>query len=187
MRKTIIARAGVLGVAAAVFCAATAFAQSGTSNAFKGFGNSKDPIQIEADNLGVATPDQIVTITGNVQVQQKDTTLNTQVLKVFYENAQGTQAPADPTSSGTQIRRFEASGHLVITQPNQTVTGDSGWFDMPSQKAEVLGNVVLTQCTNVARGSKLLINLRTGEYKLEGGDKGRVQLSITNNDKSKCK
>ncbi len=160
-----------------------AAAQSNALGSFKAFGNNKEPIQIEADNMGVATPDQIVTITGNVNVRQKDATLVTQLLKVFYDNAQkpGTAA-AD--STGGQLRRFEASGGLKITEPDQSVTGDSGWFDIPSQKAEVTGNVVLTQNKNVARGSKLLINLATGQYTLVGGGpSGRVQLMLDPNSK----
>ncbi|MDR3494930.1 MAG: LptA/OstA family protein [Ancalomicrobiaceae bacterium] len=147
---------------------------TGTSSSFQGFGSNKDPISIDADNLNVAGPDQIVTITGNVVVKQKDTTLNTQTLKVFYENKPGTTPASDPATSGTQVRRFEAYNGLKITQPDQTVTGDTGWFDMPSQKAEVNGSVVLTQGKNVARGKRLLVNLKTGEYRLEG----RVQILL---------
>ena len=173
---------------------APAAGQTGTSSAFKGFGSSKDPISIDADNLGVAGPDQIVTITGNVVVKQKDSTLYTQLLKVFYENQPGaTPAPgADPTTSGTQLKRFEAYQGVKITQPDQTVSGDTGWFDMQKQLAEVTGNVILTQCKNIARGSRLTVNLKTGEYHLFG-DKGRViiLLNQTKQDaadqQTKCK
>jgi lipopolysaccharide export system protein LptA len=153
---------------------------------FKGFGNSKDPIQIEADNVSVATPDQIVTFTGNVNVKQKDSTLTTHELKVFYDNTPPTPGAAPPPAAGApnaQLRRFEASGGLKITEPDQTVTGDSGWFDMTSQKAEVDGNVVLTHAKDVARAAKLLINLVTGQYKLEGGgNTGRVIMLLNPGD-----
>lgn len=163
--------------------AALAAAQQNSLGTFKGFGNNKEPIQIEADNMGVASADQVVTITGNVHVQQKDATLTTQTLKVFYDQSQK-PAPANADSPTGQLRRFEASGGLKITEPDQSVTGDSGWFDIPSQKAEVTGNVILTQNKNVARGSKLLINLATGEYKLlGGGNNGRVILLLDPNSK----
>lgn len=163
--------------------AAFAAAQQNSLGTFKGFGNNKEPIQIEADNMGVASADQVVTITGNVHVQQKDATLTTQTLKVFYDQAQKPAAASADGPTG-QLRRFEASGGLKITEPDQSVTGDSGWFDIPSQKAEVTGNVILTQNKNVARGSKLLINLATGEYKLlGGGTNGRVILLLDPNSK----
>ncbi len=193
--------AGALALGLLVFAgpAEALAAATGTSNSFKGFGGGHDPIQIEADNLGVVSPDQVVTITGNVTVKQKETTLYTQTLKVFYEQANAladaakpadpakpadAAKPADPSAVGqnSQLRRFEASGGVKITQPDQTVTGESGWFDMASQKAEVEGHVVLTQCKNVAKGSKLLINLKTGEYRLEGEGK-RIQILIDNQPK----
>ncbi len=159
-------------------------AETTGTTAFKGFGNNKEPIQIDAGNMGVATADQTVTFTDNVVVRQKDTSMVTQQLKVFYDNSPQAQAKAQateasPTTPNAQLRRFEASGGLKITEPDQTVTGDSGWFDIAAQKAEVTGHVVLTQAKNVARGSRLLVNLKTGEYKLEGGGPaGRVQLLI---------
>jgi lipopolysaccharide export system protein LptA len=148
--------------------------------AFKGFGNSKDPIQIEADNMNVATPDQIVTFTGNVVVHQKTATLTTQELKVFYDNTKPAQPDATPSPAATpgapnaQLKRFEAAGGLKIAEPDQTVTGDSGWFDMATQKAEVNGHVILTHGKDVATGSKMQINLKTGIYRLEG----RVQMLL---------
>ena len=173
----------------ALVVAAPAFAAGTTSpSAFKGFGNNKDPIQIEADNMGVTTADQIVTFNGSVTVHQKDTQMVTQVLKVFYDNSPqatpATPAPSAPATatSNAQLRRFEASGGLKITEPDQTVTGDSGWFDIASQKAEIDGNVVLVQAKNVARGAKLLIDLKTGKYDLQGDGK-RVILVLDPNAK----
>ena len=155
---------------------------------FKGFGNSKDPIQIEADNVSVATPDQIVIFTGSVIVKQKDSTLTTHELKVFYDNASPAPGAAPPPASdngvpNAQLKRFEATGGLKITEPDQTVTGDSGWFDMSQQKAEVDGNVVLTHAKDVARSCKLLINLTSGKYDLVGGQGcGKVIMLLNPGD-----
>jgi len=190
LQTRFFARYSVVVVTLCVLSGATAGAQNTSSGAFKGFGNNKDPIQIEADNMNVATPNQLVTFNGSVVVHQKDATLTTSELKVFYENnsqpgATPVSAPpagSTPAAPNAQLRRFEAAGGLKITEPDQSVTGDSGWFDIAAQKAEVDGHVVLTQAKNVARGSKLLINLKTGEYKLEGGGSaGRIQLMIDPN------
>lgn len=160
----------------------------GMSEAFKGFGsNGKDPIQIDADSLEVLDKDQNAVFTGNVHVLQKDTVLKTLRLKVFYEGkaaaalggatakpAAGTVKPAAGADQ-QQIRRLEAEGKVLINQKDQTVVGDRAWFDMASQTAQVLGHVVLTQGTNVGRGDRLSIDLKTGQYKLDGG---RVQLIL---------
>ena len=161
--------------------AALAAGESGMSEAFKGFGsNAKDPIQIEADSLEVLDKDQNAQFTGNVHVRQKDTTLKTLRLKVFYEGKAAAglaTAPAGGSAADQQqIRRLEAEGRVLITQKDQTVVGDSGWFDMRTQTAQINGHVVLTQCKNVARGDRLSIDLKSGQYKLDGS--GRVQLIL---------
>lgn len=158
---------------------ALAATSGGMSDAFKGFGsNGKDPIQIEADSLEVFDKDRNAVFTGNVRVVQKDTVLRTQRLRVFYEgNGAADLAQGAAAGNGSQaIRRFEAEGKVMITQKEQTVTGDKGWFDMTSQTAQITGGVVLTQAKNVARGDRLSIDLKSGQYKLDGA--GRVQLIL---------
>jgi lipopolysaccharide export system protein LptA len=179
MRSTrILGRRGLLAlllatlavpVAAPAVRAQSAGTSSGMSEAFKGFGsNGKDPIQIEADRLEVQDKDRIAVFSGNVNVRQKDTVLKTQRLKVFYEGKAADGLAQAATGGDQQIRRFEAEGRVMIVQKDQTVTGEKGWFDMKSQTAEVLNNVVLTQDKNVARGEKLAVDLKTGQYTLGG-------------------
>jgi lipopolysaccharide export system protein LptA len=161
-----------LGLLMAVAPAAVATAQSSMSEAFRGFGsNTKDPVQIEADSLEVRDKDAYALFSGNVQVRQKDTVLKTARLKVFYEGGGQGGAP------GQQIRRFEAEGKVMIVQGGQSVSGESGWFDMRADQAMLQGGVVLSQGKNVARGERLAIDLKSGQYRLESG-KARVQLVI---------
>lgn len=153
-------------------------AEGGMSEAFKGFGsNGKDPIQIEADSLEVLDKDRNAVFTGNVNVRQKDTVMRTQRLKVFYEGKAAEGLAQAATDQNQQIRRFEAEGKVLITQKDQTVTGDRGWFDMRGQTAQITGSVVLTQGKNVARGDRLQIDLKSGQYKLDNSS-GRVQLIL---------
>ncbi len=156
---------------------------TGMSDAFKGFGsNTKEPVQIDADTLEVLDKDQNAVFSGNVHVRQKDTVMKTLRLKVFYEGKAGGslgKAPA-PAAAGSpadqqQIRRLEAEGRVLINQKDQTVVGDKGWFDMKTQTAQIDGDVILTQGKNVARGKRLTVDLKTGQYKLDGG---RVQLIL---------
>lgn len=163
-------------LAAGLALPALAATSGGMSEAFKGFGaNGKDPIQIEADSLEVQDKDRNAVFTGNVHVVQKDTVLRTQRLRVFYEG-NGAADLAQGGGNPQAIRRFEAEGKVLITQKDQTVTGDKGWFDMTTQTAQITGGVVLTQGKNVARGDRLSIDLKSGQYKLDGA--GRVQLIL---------
>ena len=171
---TLFALALAAGGAAPAFAAG----DGAMSEAFKGLGsNGKEPIQIEADSLEVLDRDRNAVFTGNVLVRQKDTVMKTQRLKVFYEGKAAEGLAQASAGTNQQIRRFEAEGKVLISQKDQTVTGDHGWFDMPSQTAQILGSVVLTQGKNVARGERLSIDLRTGQYKLDNSG-GRVQLIL---------
>jgi lipopolysaccharide export system protein LptA len=114
-------------------------------------------------------------------VVQGDTTMTCKTLVVYYDQSAGpTAAPqkSGPSGSGNQqIKRLEAKGGVVITQKEQTATGDSGVFDMKTNTATLIGNVVVTQGQNVVRGDKLVVDMTTGVSRVEAGKstKGRVE------------
>jgi len=192
--------AGVLGaavVAFAVMAGSEACAQSavsGVPNAMQGFSQNRDqPIQIEAASLEMRDKNKEATFTGNVMVVQGDTTMTSKILVVFYESAAAPAAPAPqkgtkaqpapsaalpaaaPGSGGSSnIRRLDANGSVVVTQKDQVVTGETAIFDTKSNLITMTGGVVLTQCKNVLRGDRLLVDMTTGVSRVES-DSGRVQ------------
>ena len=77
---------------------------------------------------------------------------------------------ATPGAGGaSQISRLEAKGGVIVTQPEQTATGDTGLFDMKSNTITLLGNVVVSQGGNVVRGDRLVVDMTTGVSKVEHG------------------
>lgn len=160
-------------------------AQTSMSDAFKGFGsNRKDPIQIEADSLEFRDKESVAVFIGNVQVRQSTTIMKTARLKVYYDAKPGqADGQGGGLPSNQQFRRFEAEGRVLISQGDQSVSGEQGWFDMRAEEAMLSGGVVLTQGRNVARGERLTIDLKTGQYKLDApkGGSGRVQLILEPN------
>jgi lipopolysaccharide export system protein LptA len=85
---------------------------------------------------------------------------------------------ANPGPGGQQsIKRLEARGSVVVTQKEQTATGDLGIFDMRTNTVTLTGNVVMTQGHNVLRGDKLVVDLTSGVSKVESSKNGagRVQ------------
>ncbi|HEV3395728.1 MAG TPA: LptA/OstA family protein [Xanthobacteraceae bacterium] len=154
----------------------------GVANPLQGFSqNSGQPIKIESTSLEVRDKDHLATFIGNVHVVQGDTTMTCKTLVVYYDQSAGpTAAPqkSGPSGSGNQqIKRLEAKGGVVITQKEQTATGDSGVFDMKTNTATLIGNVVVTQGQNVVRGDKLVVDMTTGVSRVEAGKstKGRVE------------
>jgi lipopolysaccharide export system protein LptA len=62
----------------------------------------------------------------------------------------------------------------VVTQKDQIVTGEKAVFDTSTNLIAMLSGVVLTQCNNVLRGDRLLVDMTTGVSRIEV-DHGKVQ------------
>ena len=65
----------------------------------------------------------------------------------------------------------------MVTQKEQTATGETGVFDMKTNTVTLTGKVVMTQGQNVLRGDRLVVDLTTGVSRVESGKngQGRVQ------------
>jgi lipopolysaccharide export system protein LptA len=192
----------VLGITLVTTASALAQAVTqGVPNAMQGFSQNRDqPIQIDAASLEMRDKKKEATFAGNVKVVQGDTTLTSKTRVVFYES--GGDKPATPQPAGAQgaaakgakaapiqsatpgpggsssIKRLEARGNVVVTQKDQVVTGETAVFDTKTNLITMLGGagnqVVLTQCQNVLRGDRLLVDMTTGVSRVES-DSGRVQ------------
>jgi lipopolysaccharide export system protein LptA len=179
----------------------------GPPNALQGFSQNRDqPVHIEAATLEVRDKEKVATFSGNVRVKQGDTGMRCKSLVVFYEQ-DGTdgkatddksnspaktadktadKAPekgkpmqsATPGPGGNQkIKRLEARGGVVVTQKEQTATGELGIFDMAANTVTLSGGVTMTTGPNVLRGDRLVVDLTSGVSRVESGKngEGRVQ------------
>ena len=195
-----IKRRAIIAAAALIVATGAAAAQStmqGVPNAMQGFSQNRDqPIQIEAASLEMRDKKKEATFSGNVKVVQGDTTMTSKILVVFYESnsdkqpapqaapAKGQKAapPMQAASPGpggaSSIKRLEARGNVVVTQKDQVVTGETAVFDTKTNLITMLGGaggqVVLTQCQNVLRGDRLMVDMTTGVSRVES-DSGKVQ------------
>ena len=195
-----IKRRAIIAASALIIATGAAVAQStmqGVPNAMQGFSQNRDqPIQIEAAALEMRDKKKEATFSGNVKVVQGDTTMTSKTLVVFYESSSDKQpapqaAPvkgakaAPPIQSATpgpggasSIKRLEARGNVVVTQKDQVVTGETAVFDTKTNLITMLGGaggqVVLTQCQNVLRGDRLMVDMTTGVSRVES-DSGKVQ------------
>jgi lipopolysaccharide export system protein LptA len=137
-------------------------------------GDSKAPITVDAERLEYFDRDQKLVYTGNVFVKQGDSTMRATVMTVFLTKDEGLAAAqqAVQSDSSGRIRRIEAQGPVTVTQFDQVGTGDNGVYDKSENKVYLLGNVALSQGTNVTKGerdSKLVYDLDTGYAQVVGG------------------
>ena len=167
-------------------------AVQGVPNAMQGFSQNRDqPIQIEAASLEMRDKKKEATFSGNVKVVQGDTTMTSKTLVVFYEFDRGAsrrrrrpsqgraRCGADAVGDAGARRQFVdqaagGRGNVVVTQKDQVVTGETAMFDTKANLITMLGGVVLTQCKNVLRGDRLMVDMTTGVSRVES-DSGRVQ------------
>lgn len=163
-------------------------------NALQGFATNRDqPIRIDANSLEVRDLQKQAVFTGNVVVQQGDTTLRCKELVVFYDGnvggksgdgKEGAAANGAALASGSPInssavRRLEINGSVVVTTKEQTATGDQGIFETKANTITLTGNpVVLTSGPNVIRGKQLTVDLTSGVSRFEGG---RIESLIVPN------
>jgi lipopolysaccharide export system protein LptA len=157
----------------------------GPPNALQGFSQNHDqPVHIEATTLEVRDKDKVATFSGNVKVTQGDTIMRCKSLLVFYDqdgedaDKGKTMQAATPGPGGQQkIKRLEARGSVVVTQKEQTATGNLGIFDMKTNTVDLTGDVIMTQGQNMLRGERLVVDLTSGVSRVESGKngQGRVQ------------
>jgi lipopolysaccharide export system protein LptA len=168
-------------ILAALLLCAPVRAQEGVTSAFEGFsGRGEQPVNIEADRLDVQEQQQTATFSGNVVVVQGASKLRTNKLTIFYEKGAADQpakaAPEGDVVTGRQIKRLEAEGNVIVTSGEQKATGNRGVFNMATNKAQLIGNVVVTQGLNVLKGDILHVDLTTQTSRVESTNNGgRVQ------------
>jgi len=154
---------------------------SGPPNALQGFSQNRDqPVNIKADALEVRDRNKVATFTGSVHLVQGDTVLRCKILVVFYDQddagAPAVKSATPGPAGSSQIRRMEAKGAVVVTQKDQTATGESAIYDLKSNTVTLVagagGNVAVTQGPNVMTGERLVVDLTTSVSHLSGGSRG---------------
>jgi lipopolysaccharide export system protein LptA len=162
--------------------------QQSVPNALQGFSQNKDqPVKIEAASLEVRDKDKVATFSGNVIVTQGDTTMKCKSLVVHYDaeskEGKGMKSAQPGPGGSSSIKKLEALGGVLVTQKDQTATGDKGLFDMKSNSITLSGNVLITQGQNVLRGERLVVDVASGAARVEGGRVSGVFVPSSSDDK----
>ena len=188
------ARWGLAGLALASLMssadAQTAPAVPRKEKAASGLGNlgggGKEPIKIDADRLDVFDRENKAIFAGNVVAVQGDSTIRCSTMTVRYKRGkdkkEGADGNADSASQAERaaglsengIQRVECAGPVTVVQKDQVATGDNAVFDQEAKRIVVTGNVVLSQCQNVTRGSRLVYDMNTGRANMDPVAGGRV-------------
>ena len=185
---------GLLVVLAAPVCVAQPAQQGGIAQGLQS--NRDQPVRIESTTLEVRDKSHIATFIGNVKMTQGETVMQCKTLIVYYEDnsepaakagpkgapaakgtppAKGAPGLAGPSGGKQSIKRMEAKGNVIVTQKDQTASGDNGLFDVKSNSLTLIGNVVVTQGQNVLNGERMTVDLNTGLTRVESKSGGPVK------------
>ncbi len=137
--------------------------------------NPNAPINVEAARLDVDDRAKQAVFHGEVHAVQGDFVVRTAELRTFYTGAAGlAEQPApDGNAAPAQISRIEARGKVIVTsKEGQKATGDWADYDVKKNQVVLGGDVVLTQGKNVVQGTKLTIDMVTGQSVIDSDPRG---------------
>jgi len=169
-------RRAMLGALLAPMLLGSAAAAQGPG--LTGFANNPDaPIEIESDRLEVADKKGTATFVGNVIVVQGDVRMRADRLTVYYASKQG--------NGGNRISKIKATGSVHVSAPDeQSASGNWAEYEVATRRINMGDSVVLRQGKNVIRGTRLFVDLNSGESRVvgsksaegtENGANGRVK------------
>ncbi|HML28516.1 MAG TPA: LPS export ABC transporter periplasmic protein LptC [Hyphomicrobium sp.] len=125
----------------------------------------KAPYDVVADRLDVDDNAKKAIFSGNVSAVQGTMTMRAAELTAFYTGSAGMGATdAKAPSTSASLTHLTARKKVVVTaKDGQTATGDWAEVDVKKNLTTMGGAVVLTQGKNIVHGTKLVIDMTTGE------------------------
>lgn len=97
-------------------------------------GKDDQPIEITADNgIEWQRDNQVMIATGNAKATRGTSNVEADTLRAYYQNN---------ANGGSDLSRLDAIGHVKISSPTQTVTGQSGVYDLLQAILVVTGKKV---------------------------------------------
>lgn len=152
-----------LAALVAVGALGTGGADAQTKGPFGGFKHdSAAPIEIVADSLEVRQSENLAIFTGKVVAGQGTLRLTADQLTVTYA------AGESDTETGA-IQHMRADGDVFLSNGSETAQGAAAEYDVAGGMVRMAGSVVLTQGGNAISGNSLVIDLNTGNGRVEGG------------------
>lgn len=133
-------------------------------------GGSNAPVDITADELEVINSQCLAIWRGSAEALQDSSRLRASVLRIRYAAARPARAGAEPSCG--DLDRMEAEGPVYYVTPQQRVRANAAVYEAASQTITMTGDVVAAQGQNVLRGQRLVINVATGQARMETAARG---------------
>ena len=128
------------------------------------------------DSLEYYENDHMAVLRGNAEATGKDKKIQGDVLTAHFKERAKNAAPVkkDPAKQGSsdtggqELSYADAFGHVILTTPQDVVTGDKGYYNAETGMATVTGAVKIVRASGELNGAYAQINLNTGISTLYG-------------------
>jgi lipopolysaccharide export system protein LptA len=115
------------------------------------------PVEVKAETLTVNQADGSATFTGDVLVGQGEMRLAAQTVRVEY------------AADGKSIAKLHAKGGVTLASATDAAESDEAVYEVDAGTVLMTGNVLLTQGASAISGQRLVIDLKAGTGRMEGG------------------
>ena len=139
--------------------------------------DANQPITITSNNMEARKKENLVIFRGDVVAQQKDYTLYSRELHVYY-------------ADGQEIKEMIATGDVRIVQADKVATGEKAVYTKVNRAVVLTGNPQVEQDCDVVKGEKIIIYLDEDKSVVEGSGDNRVKVIMHPKDektKAKCR
>jgi len=126
--------------------------------------SSDAPVDVTADRLEALNDECKAVWSGSAEAVQDQSRLRANTITLINAKTAGRCGVLD---------RMEAVGEVFYVTPQQTVRSDAAIYTAANDTIVMTGQVVVAQGTNVLRGDRLSIVVKTGQATMETGAKGR--------------
>ena len=135
---------------------------------------SEDEIQIVADQLVTNDAEKFAEFSGDVRASQGSFVITSDRLRIYYQSA---AAGAEDQSADRQsVKRIIANGNVQVSTDRFTAKSDRAEYDMQTQVVVFTGeNSSIKSDKNILTGSKITLDRKTGQMKVESPPQQRVK------------
>jgi lipopolysaccharide export system protein LptA len=143
----------------------------------KGTNQADEQIQIVADKLITNSAEKYADFIGDVQASQGSLMITSERLRIYYrEDADRNQ---NQTGGRESIKRVVASGNVQVSSEKYTAETAQVEYDPDTQILVLTGeNSVVKSGKNILTGSKISVNRKSGQIKVEGSPHRRVKAVL---------
>lgn len=118
-----------------------------------------EPVDVHSETSNYKQESCTLVLTGNVQITQKQARLVGHTANAVAAKKAGKCADMD---------KIDVDKDVYYVTPDETVRADHALYDLTASKVTFTGQVVTVRGADVATGSRLVVDLKTNEYNMEG-------------------